>query len=435
MYPGGTNQPVMKPFYLLLLLSLPLRAHAQCCCCAMRDAGQVLYDQGRYKEAIEKWETGKGVGKEACSDAVKCPELDSLIRDARVAWKQQEARARVEEEQRRRALEAAEKQESKQRARDAIGSLGGQGSGGGSSPFDKKTTDTTPQQGVIPMPASPQMMLVKGGTFQMGDLFSDSPDPGQKPREVVVHDFYLAQTEVTEAEYHVFQVAVGRRAKSSVLSPEKARRPAIYMSWYDALEYCNWLSQKEGLAPVYAINKTIPDSNNLNLRDNLKWTVVPDWTANGYRLPTEAEWEFAARALHGKGGQKVRFGTGRDTLSPETAIFDCSAQNSRAYSVSCPQSLFRATVPVDSMSANSLGLRHMSGNMSEWCWDWVAPAGNPANEGEVHPRGAEKGMTRAVRGGSWRDDPYFCRAAARNSASPDSGSDNIGLRLVRKADR
>ncbi len=82
----------MRPFYLLLLLSLPLWADAQCCCCAMRDAGQVLYDQGRFKEAIEKWEAGKGIGKEACIDAQKCPELDSLIRGA----KEQKARTEAE---------------------------------------------------------------------------------------------------------------------------------------------------------------------------------------------------------------------------------------------------------------------------------------------------------------------------------------------------
>lgn len=433
----------MKLFNLIPLLFLPFLTHAQCCCCAMREAGQTLYEQGRYKEAIARWETGKGNGANACADAQKCPELDSLVRNARVAWEQQEARTRMEEERLRKEREAARKQEEKKRLQDALGAPVRSGSGSpggqGSSPFDKKTSGTTPSTGasapsVPAAPSSPQMVLVRGGAFQMGDFFADSPDPAQRPRAVSIADFYLGQTEVTEAEYLAYQMAIGRRSKSETLKPEQARRPAIYISWYDALEYCNWLSQKEGLTPVYTLIKTTPDPNNLNPRDSQKWSVVPDWKANGYRLPTEAEWEFAARALHGKGGQQVRFGTGRDTLFPEAAIFDCNPQNSRPYSVSCPKSLLRSTVAADSMPANSLGLRHMSGNMAEWCWDWLGNANDAsASEDKPQPGGVEKGMIRVVRGGSWRDESYYCRAAARNGASPDSRSDNIGLRLVRKA--
>ncbi len=94
------------------------------------------------------------------------------------------------------------------------------------------------------------------------------------------------------------------------------------VSWYDAVEYCNFLSLMHGLEPVYDIDKTRKDPNNEEEYDYIKWIVTPNWSANGYRLPTEAEWEYAAR----EGGKKVRFGNGQNILRATEANFDTTSK-------------------------------------------------------------------------------------------------------------
>ena len=147
------------------------------------------------------------------------------------------------------------------------------------------------------------MVLVPGGTFNMGDVMNDNEEANEKPvHTVTLSDFYLATHELTFAEYEAFCTATGHE-KPDDSDWGRNRRPVINVSWYDAVAYCNWRSQQEGLQEVYTINDE---------------QVSANWNANGYRLPTEAEWEYAARQR----GKKVRFGDGRNTADPARINFD-----------------------------------------------------------------------------------------------------------------
>ncbi len=265
---------------------------------------------------------------------------------------------------------------------------------------------TTPTAPIYEQPKNTYMIPIEGGTFQMGDLFGEG-DSDETKHTVTVNSFLLAKYELTFKEYDAFCEAT-KREKPSDAGWGRDTRPAIYISWLDAVEYCNWRSRQEGLTPAYTI-------------DGEK--VTCSWSANGYRLPTEAEWEYAARQK----GQKVRFGNGKDIADPKEINFNASADYKKSYSV--VGEYRQKTVPVGSLnSPNSLGLHDMSGNVREWCWDWKGtyPSG-PVS----HPKGPDSGSYRVVRGGSWYFYPAYVRAADRYSYSPGSRYDFIGFRLAR----
>lgn len=252
------------------------------------------------------------------------------------------------------------------------------------------------------------MVLIPGGTFEMGDVMNDNGQTDEKPvHTVTLSDFYLAAHELTFAEYDAFCTATGR-TKPKDSGWGRDRRPAINVSWHDAVAYCNWRSQQEGLQEVYAINGE---------------QVSANWNAGGYRLPTEAEWEYAAR----EGGQKVRFGDGQNTADPARINFNASADYKKEpYSV---VGVYRGqTVPVGSLNAaNALGLHDMSGNVYEWCWDWY---GNYPATAQTNPRGMDSGSSRVGRGGSWSGGPAFVRAANRDNNSPGYSVSGLGFRLA-----
>jgi formylglycine-generating enzyme required for sulfatase activity len=266
------------------------------------------------------------------------------------------------------------------------------------------------------------MVRVRGGTFDMGDVMGDGEEDDETVHRVRVADFYIGRTEVTFEEYDRFCEATGRD-KPGDAGWGRGKRPVINVSWYDAIEYCNWLSVQHSLTPYYAIDKTRKDPNNTSGLDDLKWMVTPNRRANGYRLPTEAEWEYAAR----EGGRKVRFGHGKDLIDPREINFDASAAYKKPYSV---VGEYRGrTVPVGSLnSPNALGLHDMSGNVWEWCWDWY---GSYSGGAEDNPQGAGKGSDRVSRGGSWDFHPQYCRAAYRFRWRPTLRFDHVGFRLAR----
>ena len=225
----------------------------------------------------------------------------------------------------------------------------------------------------------------------MGDTFEEGEDREKPVHPVTIDDFYMSAYCVTFEEYDEF-CAVARRHRPDDRGWGRGNRPVINVSWYDAVEYCNWLSQIQGLTPVYTINDD---------------DVTPDWNANGYRLPTEAEWEYAAR----EGGKKVRFGNGRNTLRSTDANFDASQ-----------------TVPVNSFNPNALGLYNMSGNVWEWCWDWFdSYQASPV----VNPRGPVSSSTRVLRGGSWIIAPQNCRVTNRSDNYPDARFSYYSFRVLR----
>ncbi len=183
------------------------------------------------------------------------------------------------------------------------------------------------------------------------------------------------------------------------------------MSWLDAVAYCNWLSEQQGLTKVYTINESM---------------ATADWNADGYRLPTEAEWEYAARS----GGKRVRFGNGKDVADPSEINFAGSAAYKTNYS---RVGVFREkTIPVGSFRPNDLGLHDMTGNVWEWCWDWFGENYYAKSE-QDNPTGPSLGYRRVLRGGSWGNPPDNVRVAYRNGRDPSTGDFDYGFRLARAA--
>ncbi len=251
------------------------------------------------------------------------------------------------------------------------------------------------------------MVLVDGGTFQMGDHFGEGGSDEIK-HTVTVNSFLLAKYELTFKEYDAFCEAM-KLEKPSDVGWGRDTRPVINVSWLDAVEYCNWRSMEEGLTPAYTIQGE---------------KVTCNWSVNGYRLPTEAEWEYAARQK----GQKVRFGNGKDIADTKEINLD-GIHYSTSYSI---EGIDRQkTVSVGSLNCpNSLGLHDMSGNVWEWCWDWYG-SDYYINSPAFSPKGPESGSDRVIRGGSWINYPASVRAADRYSYSPDYWFSTLGFRLAR----
>jgi formylglycine-generating enzyme required for sulfatase activity len=266
-------------------------------------------------------------------------------------------------------------------------------------------------------------VLVKGGTFQMGDVMGDKESTNETAHTVTLNDFYLARHALTFTEYDAFCEATGRE-KPGDEGWGRGKRPVINVSWYDAVEYCNWRSEQEGRQPAYEVDKSRKDANNKDENDALKWVVFFNSSANGYRLPTEAEWEYAAR----EGGKKVRFGNGRDVADPSEINFNASSEGKKAYSIAGEYR--QRTVPVDEFPANALGLKQMSGNVLEWCWDWYGAKFYTESNGAGNPRGASAGASRVLRGGSFVDASQYCRTANRYAYQPTARRRSDGFRLA-----
>ena len=267
----------------------------------------------------------------------------------------------------------------------------------------------------------PEMVLIPGGTFEMGDVFGEG-EPDEKPvHRVAVNSFFMSQYEVTFSEFDAFCEAMGRE-KPGDNGWNQGLRPAIFVSWYDAVEYCNWRSEQEGLKPCYKIDKTRKELNNTNTYDDIQWPVECDFSASGYRLPTEAEWEYAAR----EGGKKVRFGNGKDSADPNEINFNGSEGFKESYSV---EGVVRnKTVPVGSFFPNRFGLYDMSGNVWEWCWDW---SGDYSSGAQTDPTGPSSGQYRVLRGGSLYNSPADVRATDRYCSHPNLRNSDIGFRLAK----
>jgi formylglycine-generating enzyme required for sulfatase activity len=276
----------------------------------------------------------------------------------------------------------------------------------------------------LPPPVPNGMVLVKGGTFEMGDVMGDKQETNETVHTVTVSDFLLAKNELTFEEYDAFCKATSRELPADE-GWGRGQRPVINVDWYDAVEYCNWRSTQENLQAAYSINKNSKDASNSNSSDTKKWTISLNRGANGYRLPSEAEWEYAARA----GGKKVRFGNGKDIADTKEINFDGSASYKKNYSL---VGEYRAkTVPVGSLnSPNALQLHDLSGNVWEWCWDWY---GTYPSTATTNPLGATGGSPRVCRGGSWYGRPIGLRVADRRYDTPSNRNDVIGFRLARAA--
>ncbi|MCC6460978.1 MAG: SUMF1/EgtB/PvdO family nonheme iron enzyme [Saprospiraceae bacterium] len=276
--------------------------------------------------------------------------------------------------------------------------------------------------GAAPAPEDAGMVLVRGGTFQMG---STEGEDNEKPlRAVTLSDFYLGKFEVTVAEFKAFvedshyqtdaekgdsswgyegtewKKIKGRNWRHDPEgNPAPGNHPVANVSWNDATAYCQWLSKKTG---------------------------------EEYRLPTEAEWEYAA----GNGSRHSRYSWGDGPPSGKKGgnLADESGATRFKWTKDATTIFvgyndgYAATAPVGSFEANELGLFDMTGNVWEWCADWydTYPTSSQPN-----PSGPASGSGRVLRGGSWSDYPQFCRVAFRNGFTPGVRGYDAGFRLAR----
>ena len=264
----------------------------------------------------------------------------------------------------------------------------------------------------------PKTLKVEGGSCTLNG------------KEVTLSSFWISPYEVTQEEF--VSVMTGNKngieSNPSWFQGERyppadgevqERRPVEQVSWYDAIVYCNLLSIKEGLTPCYTIKGSSDPADWETLVLNDWESVTCDFNADGYRLPTEAEWEYAARG--GKTG--ITDGSWDNTYSGSTTPDDVAWYYDNNDS---------KTHEVGKKQANALGLYDMSGNVWEWCWDWNnISIGYPS--GTEDPAGPDTGSYRVVRGGSWFYDASDCTVSKRNYYSPDYRSRSFGIRLVRSA--
>ena len=218
-----------------------------------------------------------------------------------------------------------------------------------------------------------------------------------------ISSFYICDHEVTQAEY---RAVTGNRPSYF----KGDNKPVENVSWYDAIEYCNALSRKEGLTPCYTIDKDHKDPDNTSIyEDSIKWIVTWNKSANGYRLPTENEWEWAA-----KGGKQSKGYTysGSNNIDDVAWHFDNSKN---------------ATHKIKTKKTNELGIYDMSGNVMEWCWDWYG-SDRPDTKDYA---GASMGDCRVYRGGSWLSSAEGCSVSDRECREPNNWYDYMGFRVVR----
>lgn len=248
----------------------------------------------------------------------------------------------------------------------------------------------------------PEMVTIEGGTFTMGS--EDGLENEKPPHLVKLSTYKIAKTETTVWQYKLFAVAIGDTLRA-LCSGLWGDNPIVNVSWYDAIAYANWVSERKGLQAVYAGDLT---SEN----------VQANWQANGYRLPTEAEWEFAARGGNVEKDKNYTYAGGNDL--DEVGWYD---QNSP-----------RRTQPVAQKKPNALGLYDLSGNAWERCWDWYSPLNPPKWDLPTvpaqNPRGAKSGASRVARGGAWYLNVVSCRVSVRSGFVSDGWIDFVGFRLA-----
>jgi formylglycine-generating enzyme required for sulfatase activity len=308
----------------------------------------------------------------------------------------------------------------------------------------------------LPDPA--EFATIPAGAFTMGDtldLDRDAP-----PHGVAVSAFFMQRREVSKAQWDEVH-AWGLKHGYPDLPEGKGKaadHPVTEISWYDAVKWCNARSEQDGLVPCYYTDagkkrvyrrEAVPgafDKLLKQLRGFLRLAAIPEywdldetmvrWDANGYRLPTEAEWEKAARGgLEGK-----RFPWG-NTISHQETNFVNSGRNSyqrgaSGYHPDYAKGDRPFTAPVGSFPANGYGLHDMAGNVCEWCWDWKRAYPTAS---ETDPHGLPSSPTwpvlcrRITRGGGWSGSSHACRVSNRDYLPPSDASTVIGFRPVRRS--
>jgi len=275
-------------------------------------------------------------------------------------------------------------------------------------PVARPTITTPPaRKPFIPKPAQDGFVLMNAGTFLMGSPSGELKRKSNEADHVVrISAFYMGEKEVTQFEY---QAVMGRnpsRFKGSKLPVER-------VTWFDAVEYCNRASRRDGLTPAYIIDG-----------EGRKRTVRWNMDADGYRLPTESEWEYACRA----GSMtpfNTSFGSGYNITTAHANFNGAKVYGSNSIGINRKKS-----TDAGSFEPNAFGLYDMHGNVMEWCWDIF---GKYSKEIQVNPVGAVKGSRRVQRGGSWKHSAQFVRSAQRLSAGMNSKNAFTGFRIAQSA--
>jgi len=323
-----------------------------------------------------------------------------------------------------------------------------------------------------PPPEAPELVLINGGSFLMGDVFAEGAQNERPAHLVSVGDFLLSPYEVTVAEFSTFVdetgyktsaegpldpdaiTAIMARAASGELSRQEMRQlheeilgyagagywaaeerawqgykpetnwrqpgfvqssthPVIAVSWNDAITFCNWLSERAGLPVAY-------DLVSGDLLDEGGSPTTDLRSVKGFRLPTEAEWEYAAR----EGGLHVRFGSGRNVARSSEINFRADAGDQPYLELG---SYHKGTMPVGSFPPNSLGLYDMSGNAWEWVSDTYVAYDSTALDNPYMTAGTQ----RILRGGRWGGDAYEARVFHRSAWPRADRCNNSGFRIAR----